>query len=414
MTIEQARLLSQTLLYEGYILWPYRANALKNNPATRFQFGVLMPQLSDPQFQQEPYSASAHILIEAPQSSTLTLYLRFLQLQSRTVEKKQEDQFVSVDQLQEGKKLLIPWDEAIEHEYCFCFPLNGFSRGGEQLPMEIPAKKVYEEFSSGRIMRSSETLQGLVQLFSRQIDQYCLLKIQWHNLKVLNSSLASKREILLKHAFLSVNILCQLSTGKFISLANPPAALHNQVQALKNQGLWPILLTDQLLLVSPIIIEDYPKLAPESHGQDFDATEIEELLALSTLCLTPEEKQWAKATDPKANELIERWSDFNIRSLTELHGTIRKMEEVSEDYIESLCIENKLVKTGSLVKLQPQGRADACDLFYNQKIARVEEIRKDVEGNYFIGVTLVEDPGAEVFRWYGRFLYFKPNEILPL
>ena len=114
MTIEQARLLSQSLLYEGYILWPYRANALKNNPATRFQFEVLMPQLSDPQFQQEPYSASTHILFN--ESSTLTLYLRFLQLQSRTVEKKQEGQFVPVDQLQEGKKLLIPWDEAIEHD----------------------------------------------------------------------------------------------------------------------------------------------------------------------------------------------------------------------------------------------------------------------------------------------------------
>ena len=60
------------------------------------------------------------------------------------------------------------------------------------------------------------------------------------------------------------------------------------------------------VLGSPIILYDYPEIAGESTGSLFDATEIDEILMLRVLTMTDAEKAEARATDPKAAEIIER------------------------------------------------------------------------------------------------------------
>src|SRR5262249_46516908 len=88
-------------------------------------------------------------------------------------------------------------------------------------------------------------------------------------------------------------ILCA-TNGEFISLMDPPEALREIAAACDNVGTWPVLAGDEgqraIMLSSPIILYDYPRIAPESSGDLFDSTEIDEMLALRILTLTSEEK----------------------------------------------------------------------------------------------------------------------------
>ncbi|MGH9319741.1 MAG: hypothetical protein ACRD21_28560 [Vicinamibacteria bacterium] len=84
------------------------------------------------------------------------------------------------------------------------------------------------------------------------------------------------------------------------------------------------------MLSSPIILYDYPRVAPESPSDLFDASEIDELLTLSILALTDEEKREMSATDPKARRLLERTSSLTPLELRKLHGAFRDRREIGE------------------------------------------------------------------------------------
>ncbi|MBV8995805.1 MAG: hypothetical protein JO287_19360 [Pseudonocardiales bacterium] len=84
------------------------------------------------------------------------------------------------------------------------------------------------------------------------------------------------------------------------------------------------------MLSSPILMDyDYPQVSPESPGDLFDATEIDEILSLRTLTLTDDEKLEARATDPRAAAIIDRVEEFPQEVLERLHGAIRSLRPVT-------------------------------------------------------------------------------------
>jgi hypothetical protein len=153
-----------------------------------------------------------------------------------------------------------------------------------------------------------------------------------------------------------------------------------------------------VVLASPIILEEHPQIAPESQGDLFDATEIDEILSLRTLTLTDAEKAEARATDPRAAAVIDRVDSMPAEILERLHGAIRSVGPPT---------------VGSRVRLRPRVGADAQDMFLADRIATVEAVLVDVDGSEHVAVLLVDDPGADVKRAQGRFLYFKPDEVRP-
>ena len=190
------------------------------------------------------------------------------------------------------------------------------------------------------------------------------------------------------------------------------------------------------MLSSPIILYDYPQVAPESPGELFDATEIDEILALRTMTLTDDEKAEARATDRHAAAIIDRVDTLPPEILDRLHGAVRYLRKstakatgepenvpwwdpgadasVSPE-TDSLQIAGVSVSKGSRVRLCPgQRRADAQDMFLEGRLATVEAVFSDVDGNSHVAVTLVDDLAADLHRWHGRFLYFSPDEIEPL
>ncbi len=78
--LEQARQVADAILYEGYLLYPYRASAQKNQE--RFQFGVLMPAAYRAVDEHEPSAAQTECLLECA-DATVTVVARFLQVQRR-------------------------------------------------------------------------------------------------------------------------------------------------------------------------------------------------------------------------------------------------------------------------------------------------------------------------------------------
>ncbi len=163
-----------------------------------------------------------------------------------------------------------------------------------------------------------------------------------------------------------------------------------------------------LLLAAPIILEDYPQVAPESPCPLYDGTEIDELLILRTLPLTDEEKQEAKATDPRVAALLNELEALPPDVLLRLHGAIRSWKPHPP-------APQRVLRPGHRVVLRPQpGRADIHDLWLAGRVAVIEEVRTDLDGVTYLGVTLTDDPDADLLRQWGRFWYLQPEEVAPL
>ena len=120
--------------------------------------------------------------------------------------------------------------------------------------------------------------------------------------------------------------------GAWLSLADPPADAVEAAARCRNVGLWPVLVGEpgasDTVLASPIILEDHPQVAPESSGDLFDATEIDEILSLRILALTDEEKAEMRAADARARALLDRTEALTGDDLMRMHGTIREVRPV--------------------------------------------------------------------------------------
>jgi hypothetical protein len=137
------------------------------------------------------------------------------------------------------------------------------------------------------------------------------------------------RESTLEQTFVSTHTALEVEGGEFVSLMDPPEELREAVQQCENIKTWPVLVGEEgernMMLSSPIILYDYPQIAPESPGDLFDGTEIDQLLVFNVLSLTDEEKEEMRASDPRAREILERTESLSPEELMNLHGAIREL-----------------------------------------------------------------------------------------
>ena len=82
------------------------------------------------------------------------------------------------------------------------------------------------------------------------------------------------------------------------------------------------------MLSAPIILEDHPRIAPESPGDLFDGGEIDQLLILNILSLSEAEQREMRDSDPRAREILERCAALGPEDLMRLHGAIREFGPV--------------------------------------------------------------------------------------
>jgi hypothetical protein len=167
-----------------------------------------------------------------------------------------------------------------------------------------------------------------------------------------------------------------------------------------------------MVLASPIVLNDFPRIARASPARTFDGTEIDELLMLSVHSLSEQEKAAARAAHPYVRELVERAEALDCDTLSTLHGELTG--GATKPGEETVTIDGVQVGRGSRVRVQPKGRADVWDDIVRGMTARVNAVHTDFEGKRYVGVVFDADPAADVHEWYGRSFFYGPDELVPL
>jgi hypothetical protein len=166
-------------------------------------------------------------------------------------------------------------------------------------------------------------------------DGACRLHLELENTSSLHSGVNAKRDEALPQSFVSAHVLLGITGGEFISSLDPGESYLESAAGCCNVGVFPVLAGEEpnrtMMLCSPIILYDYPKIAPESEGDFFDGTEMDEMLTLRVLTLTDAEKQEMREGDPRARRILERTEALTAESLLKAHGVIRGLREIRED-----------------------------------------------------------------------------------
>lgn len=334
--------IARTLLYEGYMLWPYRRSALKNRRRWTIG-GVYPPGFEGAESSGDARELQAECLLECDAAPRFEIRLRFLHRVFRQVAELRGEELVDVDELEIADERYLTWDEAAEREVALrvaegeaddthVLPIPAL------LPLEVPAGREVEWIHDpdghrvGALVRSWDGLQGIISAGAERIgDRLYRVRVRLEN---TTPAAGLDREAALARTFIAAHLILRAEAGEFVSLQAPPVTLADAAAKCRNMGCWPVLVGErgdrQTMLAAPIIVSDYPEVAPESPGDLFDGTEIDHLLTLSIMGLTDEEKAEMRASDPRAREILERTEGLTPEELLRMFGAVREYRVVEE------------------------------------------------------------------------------------
>jgi hypothetical protein len=475
--LEHARQVADAILYEGYLLYPYRGSAQKNQ--ARFQFGVLVPPAYAAVDDCELSASQTECLLECSDDAEVLVLVRFLHLQRRIVRAVSPDtgELHDVSSLEVDGTEYTSWDEAAERQQQASASIAGLLGRERAIEFHIGSGKHSEDLTDaqgrdiGQLVRRWGTLDGVIRLSAQRVaGPYGALRLRVRVENKSDPELPPRtRDEALRHSMIAAHALIGVPGGTFLSLTDGPEWAAAETAACANVGTWPVLAGPEecrdLVLSSPVILYDHPEIAPESAGDLFDATEIDEILTLRTLALTDAEKRQARATDPRAADLMDRLDNMPPEMLERMHGAIRYLRATpgaaapraepgaghpvpatggpgapppdpfadpvldrppvpwwdpgSDSSVspetDHVLVDGVRVVRGSRVRMRPGSRrADAQDLFLIGRTALVEAVLYDVDGQVHVAVSPEQDPAAELNASHGRFLYFAPDEIEPI
>jgi hypothetical protein len=135
--------------------------------------------------------------------------------------------------------------------------------------------------------------------------------------------------------------------------------------------------------------------------------------------MTDEEKREARETDPRARAILDRVDALSPDDLTALHGTMRSADFFNPPATPPpdeafVTVADRRVARGSRVRLRPNRRADAMDIFLKDQTATVAGVYRDVDDRTYVAVTIDIDPAAAMHESFGRYFYFDPSEVEPI
>jgi hypothetical protein len=341
VNFEPLEKIANAVLYEGFMLYPYRKSSVKNQK--RWHFGTLGPLGGT-----DPSTMQTECLVRCTKNASIEGKIRFLQ-----GEVEREITFSSAS---------LP--SALERRL-FSFP-----------PLDAALE-----------MESA--------LVTHDVFRFTV--------RVVNLSGGGSGDC----SMLSAHTLLAIHEGAFLSLLDPPDEFRAAAAACRNIGTWPVLAGREgdptFMLSSPIILYDYPQIAPESAGDFFDGTEIDEILTLRVLTLSEEEKQEVRDGDDRARQILDRTEALPREAFAKMHGAIRGLRNASK----------LAFRAGDRVRLHPSKKADIFDIALDGKTAIIESVERDFENNIHLAVTVEDDPGREfgVARQIGHRFFFGPEEV---
>jgi hypothetical protein len=445
----------QAVLYEGYILYPYRASAKKNRQ--RFTFGRVYPErYSIEQKGAEPFAMQTQCLIKATSpDAAVEVIVRFLHPTIREIGKlappidqlaTAELRYSLVPELKIDGTLYQSWQEAVERE--IKVPLQKIS--GPVPPakthFKFPARRTVEPIKNTKgetaavIIRTEEELVGYVELAVEPIDvSVSKITVRIVNQTPVHLAVLGSDTAIVCRTFASTHTILHAHGGEFISQIDPPADYAKAAEACVQIGTWPVLVGEEekqerdTMISSPIILYDYPRIAPESPGTLFDSGEIDEILSLRIMTMTDEEKNEMRNVDAQARQILERTENLDEEQLLEMHGAMRKttlssasnatisetIASSTENFFnpaskpQSFLLGGVRMKTGDRVRVRPKSRADIMDMALAGKIAIIESIEQDAEDQIHLALIMEDDPGKDLgfLKQPGHRFFYTIHEV---
>ena len=349
MNLEQVEKIAEAVLYEGYMLYPYRPSSVKNQ--RRWNFGVLCPEAyCERQHGSESWAMQTECLLKTTSSTRMTVKVRFLQIVKRTVGRvlpsghlaaeEASLNFELVQNLELNGRMYRPWEEAVERDVTISDLDLSALKPGRTINFKFPAGDELEYLRdeqdqvAGVISRQWETLCGAVSIQAHLCNpDVNMVTVGVTNLTTFPVSTGETRDEALTFSLVSAHTILGVKGGEFISLLEPPPGFEDLVAQCKNIGTWPVLAGEgaETVLSSPIILYDHPQIAPESAGNLFDSTEIDEILSLRILTLTDDEKREMRQSDDRTREILERTENMPDEQFMKLHGVLRGISPLKEE-----------------------------------------------------------------------------------
>jgi hypothetical protein len=359
--VDAVNKIAEAVLYEGYMLWPYRRSATKNQQ--RWTFGGVYPRsYSEARGEDDPWIMQTQCLVSGDRESAIEVKVRFLHVVERRIGRRNaEGTLEFVDELRVGEVRYLSWDEATEREVAVGrFELSELESPA-RVEIDIPGGSAEEALAGptgevvGAVVRSWLPLRGTVEVEAEPLREG-LFRV---TVRITNTTSweGENRERgggtggrggfqtrpyetrpyetrPIRQTFVSTHTALEVEGGEFVSLMDPPEEFREAAQGCENIKTWPVLVGEEgernKMLSAPIILYDYPQIAPESPGDLFDGTEIDQLLIFNVLTLTDEEKEEMRASDPRAREILERTESLSPEELMNLHGAIREFRMLRE------------------------------------------------------------------------------------
>jgi hypothetical protein len=448
MKLDRIKDIANAVLYEGYILYPYRPSSIKNRQ--RWTFGGVFPKDYAGR-QGDDCTMQTQLLVRGAEQSALGVYVRFLQVATRQVSsflqpmadlsEATEAAATPVVRLHVDGEDFLAWEEAIEREIDIpALRLAQIADAPQRVPFCFESARNPEPIRNskgeiaGLLIRSNSAIEGAIEVSAeRLLPGLCRVTVRIENSTRLQGAECADRAAAQQRAFASTHTILDVRDGAFVSLMDPPEELRDASEKCDNQGTWPVLAGKNgdrdAVLSSPIILYDYPVLAPQSAGDLFDATEIDEILTLRILTMTDAEKREMASADVRARALLERTHGLTAVELAQMHGVMRPagVRQPADSFASRVAADTKprlasLVSRasdlaiGSEVRLRPKKGGDIMDLALAGKVAIVEAIERDFEDRVHIAVTLRDDPGRDLGAagFPGHRFYFSQEEIEPI
>jgi hypothetical protein len=350
MNAALAQEIADAVLYEGYILYPYRPSSVKNRQ--RWTFGGIYPRAySETQSGSDAWSTQTQCLIAGDESTTLDVRVRFLHLQNRVVGalehplpnlQGEESEWQRVESLRVGDKTFHSWQESVEREVIAAdLDVSTLVAQPQRIDFSFSASRATKPLCDetgdviGVIVREQQAIAGAVEIGAEvAVDGLFKITVQTHNLTLLPDAEQKTRDEVLMQSLVSTHAILGVRGGEFVSLLDPPEGWHEIAESCRNIGVYPVLIGEEnerdMMLASPIILYDYPQIAPESAGDLFDGTEIDEILTLRILTMTDEEKLEARQADERARAILDRSESLSSEQLMKLHGVMRGVRSLEE------------------------------------------------------------------------------------
>jgi len=413
MSFDAAERVARALLFEGYLLYPYRASGLKNQ--RRWAFGTLYPRGFCEAADAGDSSRTATECLVTGKEPRVRVVVKFLQLVSRVVVGPGAARFSeAVEQSIVTGELALPSLAEAPHRFGSTFAA---SRSVDDDHVE----RVHEELRAVVVV-SAAPLAPSVWRLSVSVDN-----------ATDPAAAIREREHAALFALSSVHTLLGCAGGRFVSQTEPPEELGGLAASCRNQGAWPVLVGDparaDTVLSSPIILPDFPSVSVESPGDLFDATEIDEILSLRIRTLSDDERREVMRTDARARALLERTEALGEKELLALHGicALASPPDVSGavpdgvNPYESLFARRptqnaSAFSPGDRVVLRPARGGDVFDLALAGQPATVLGMEEDVEGHVLYTVTVDADPGRDLGErgLPGHRFFFRAEELVRL